>query len=171
MNRILILDDNQRFADALKDNIAEFDGYETEFVEAAYTSEEAIELARQAAENQQPFTVFLIDQNLEAEKDGIQTMKELLAIRSEADAIIFTGYDTPQEGMRAYEEGASRYLPKPFEPKELAFILKDLSRSRKVRLDEARQRRQFQVAAKIAEAVGASFKPRNYHGCSTGNLI
>lgn len=156
MNRLLILDDNRRFADALKDNIADFDNYETEFVEVTYTPTEAIELARRAAENQQPFTVFLIDQNLDADMDGIQTMKELLAIRSEADAIILTGFETPQDGMRAYEEGASRYLPKPFEPKELAFILKDLSRSRKVRLEEARQRRRFQVAARIAEAVGAS---------------
>ena len=134
MNRLLILDDSPRVADALRDNISDFDGYETEFVEVAYTSPTAIELARQMAENQQPFNVFLIDQNLGTPAiDGIQTMKELLAISPEADAIIFTGYETPQDGMRAYEEGASRYLPKPFDPKELAFILKDLFRSRNVR--------------------------------------
>lgn len=156
VNRLLILDDKQRVADALKDSISDFEGYETELVEVAYTSASAIELARQAAENQQPFTVFLVDQNLDAEMDGIQVMKELLSIRRDADAIIFTGYETPQDGIRAYEEGASRYLPKPFEPKELAFILKDLSRSRRVRLEAARQRLQFKVAKDIAEAVGAS---------------
>lgn len=162
MNRLLILDDSPRVADALRDNISDFDGYETEFVEVAYTSPTAIELARQMAENQQPFNVFLIDQNLGTPAiDGIQTMKELLAISPEADTIIFTGYETPQDGMRAYEEGASRYLPKPFEPKELAFILKDLFRSRNVRLEAARQKRQFKVAAKIAESVGASLDLEN----------
>ncbi|HRQ25221.1 MAG TPA: GAF domain-containing protein, partial [Anaerolineales bacterium] len=69
---------------------------------------------------------------------------------------IFTGYDTPEDGLRAYEAGASRYLPKPFESRELEIVLKELERSRKVRINEARQRRQFEVAAKIAEAVGAS---------------
>lgn len=156
MNRLLILDDNERFADTLKRSITGFDGYDTEFVEAATTSSAAIELAQHASEKQQPFTVFLIDQNLDAEMDGIQTMKELLAISPDADAIVFTGFETPQEGIRAYEEGASRYLPKPFEPRELEFILKELSRSRKVRLEEVRQRRQFKVATNIAEAVGAS---------------
>ncbi len=156
MNRLLILDDNERFADTLKRSISNFDEYDTEFVEAVSTSLEAIALTQRVSENKQPFTVFLIDQNLDAEMDGIQTMKELLAISPDADAIIFTGFETPQDGMRAYEEGASRYLPKPFEPRELEFILKELSRSRKVRLEEARQRRQFKVATNIAEAVGAS---------------
>ncbi|MBL8100993.1 MAG: response regulator [Anaerolineales bacterium] len=158
MNRLLVLDDNERFADTLKRSIAGFDEYDTELVEVATTPHTAIHLAQHATENKQPFTVFLIDQNLDAEMDGIQTMKELLAVSPDADAIIFTGFDTPQDGIRAYEEGASRYLPKPFEPRELGFILKELSRSRKVRLEEARQRRQFKVAASIAEAVGTSLK-------------
>jgi DNA-binding NtrC family response regulator len=156
MNRLLILDDNERFADALKRSITEFDEYDTELVETVNTSHTAIEIAKHLSENKKPFTVFLIDQNLEAEMDGIQTMKELLAISPDADTIIFTGFETPQDGMRAYEEGASRYLPKPFEPRELEFVLKELSRSRKVRLEEAHQRRHFQVATNIAEAVGAS---------------
>lgn len=156
MNRLLILDDNVRFAETLRQSINDFEEYEAGQVDVATTSQEAIDLARRSTEEMQPFNVFLIDQNLEADMDGIQTMKELAAVNSDADTIIFTGFDTPEDGLRAYEAGASRYLPKPFEAKELEFVLKELARSRKVRLDEARQRRQFKVAAKIAEAVGAS---------------
>lgn len=156
MNRLLILDDNERFADTLRRSITKFDGYELASIETSTFPNEAIQLVRTAAENQQAFSVLLIDQNLEAEIDGIQTMKEMLAIHSDADTIIFTGYDTPEDGLRAYEAGASRYLPKPFEPAELEFVLKELMRSRKVRLAEARQRQQFKIATKIAEAVGAS---------------
>jgi K+-sensing histidine kinase KdpD len=170
MNRLLILDDNERFAAALERNITGFDEYETEHVQIAVTSSMAIDFARRAAENQEPFTIFLIDQNLDAEMDGIQAMKELLAISPDADTIIFTGFETPQDGMRAYEEGASRYLPKPFEPRELAFILKDLSRSRKVRLEEARQRRQFKIAKDIAEAVGASLNLESTMDAVIGTL-
>lgn len=156
MSRLLILDDNERFAETLKRSITQFDGYESEAVEIALNSARAIELARMAAEKQQPFSVLLIDQNLEAEADGIQTMKELLAIHADADTVIFTGYDTPEDGLRAYEEGAKRYLPKPFEPRELELVLKELARSQKVRINEARQQRQFKVATEIAESVGAS---------------
>lgn len=156
MSRLLILDDNERFAETLKSNITQFEGYESETVEIAINPARAMELARIAAEKQQPFSVFLIDQNLEAETDGIQAMKELLAIHADADTVIFTGYDTPEDGLRAYEEGASRYLPKPFEPRELELVLKELARSQKVRINEALQQRQFKVATEIAEAVGAS---------------
>ena len=134
MSRILILDDNERFGETLRNSISGFDEYESETVQTVTNSELAIELVREAAELQQPFTVLLIDQNLEAEMDGIQVMKELLAIHSDADTIIFTGFDTPEDGLRAYEAGASRYLPKLFEPAELEFVLKEMMRSRKVRL-------------------------------------
>lgn len=170
MNRILILDDNERFADTLKRSISNFDEYDTELVEAVSTSLEAMTLTQRVSENKQPFTVFLIDQNLGSEMDGIQIMKELLAISPDADAIIFTGFEIPQDGMRAYEEGASRYLPKPFEPRELEFILKELSRSRKVRLEEARQRRQFKVATSIAEAVGTSLDVKTTVDAGLGTL-
>ena len=170
MNRLLILDDNERFADSLRRSITSFEGYESERVEVARTSNEAIEFAKAAAENQQPFSVLLIDQNLEAEMDGIQTMKELLTIHSDADSIIFTGYDTPEDGLRAYEAGASRYLPKPFEPAELEFVLKELMRSRKVRIGEARERERFKVATKIAEADGASLNLESTMDAVLGTL-
>lgn len=156
MNRLLILDDNERFAETLQRSISGFNDYENETVQYVTSSELAITLVKEATELQTPFNVLLIDQNLDTDMDGIQVMKEMLAIQSDADTIIFTGYDTPEDGLRAYEAGASRYLPKPFEPEELEFVLKELMRSRKVRLAEARQRQQFRIATKIAEAVGAS---------------
>lgn len=170
MNRLLILDDNERFAEVLQRSISGFDNYESETVQYVTTSEVAIELVKEATELQSPFNVLLIDQNLEAEMDGIQVMKEMLSIHSDADTIIFTGYDTPEDGLRAYEAGASRYLPKPFEPEELEFVLKELMRSRKVRLAEARQRQQFRVATKIAEAVGASLNLEDTMDAVLGTL-
>jgi DNA-binding response OmpR family regulator/nitrogen-specific signal transduction histidine kinase len=156
MNHILILDDNDQITASLKREIASFEEYETGQIETASSPREAIDLARHAAERQQAFTIFLLDQNLDAEMDGIQTMQELLMLYPDADTIIFTGYDTPEDGLRAYEAGASRYLPKPFESRELEFVLKELARSQQVKINETRQRHQFEVATKIAEAVGAN---------------
>lgn len=156
MNRLLILDDNEHFADTLERSVVMFDGYEVEHIKVCTTPEVAIQLAREAAEQKRPFTTLLIDQNLGASIDGIQAMQEMLSIHSDADSIIFTGYDTPEDGLRAYEAGASRYLPKPFRSAELEFVLKELTRSRKFRIDAARRTRQFRVATRITEAAGTS---------------
>lgn len=161
MNKILILDDNERFADSLCRNIHNIEGYEIEDIETVTTPAAAIDLARQAIKQKQPYSVLLIDQNLNANIDGIQTMQEILITHPDADTIIFTGYDTPEDGLRAYEAGASRYLPKPFESRELELVLKELARSQKVRINEARQQRQFKVATEIAEAVGVSLNLEN----------
>ncbi|MBV5350058.1 hypothetical protein JZU71_02545, partial [bacterium] len=63
--------------------------------------------------------------------DGIDTMKELLAICPDSDAVIFTGFDNSEDGIRAYDAGASRYLSKTAESRELIFVLNDLARSRR----------------------------------------
>lgn len=156
MNNILILDDNEQITLSLKQEISEFEDYETGQIETVTSPQEAIALAHRAAEQEMFFNVFLLDQNLDTDMDGIQTMQELLTFHQDADTIIFTGYDTPEDGLRAYKAGASRYLPKPFDSQELEFVLKELARSQKVRISENRQRRQFEVATKITEAVGTS---------------
>lgn len=156
MNNLLILDDNEQITARLKQEISEFETYETGQIEAVTSPQDAIILAHRAAEQSKFFNVFLLDQNLDTDMDGIQTMQELLTIHPNADTIIFTGYDTPEDGLRAYKAGASRYLPKPFDSRELEFVLRELERSQEVRINEARQRRQFEVATKITEAVGAS---------------
>lgn len=156
MNRLLILDDNERFAESLRRSVLMFEGYELEFIEISTVPKTAIQMVREASEQKRPFTVLLIDQHLDSNLDGIETMQEMLGIHSDADTIIFTGYDTPEDGLRAYEAGASRYLPKPFKSAELEFVLKELMRSRKVRIDAARRTRQFRVATHITEAAGTS---------------
>ena len=170
MNNILILDDHKNFAEALKHDIYEFEDYQVGKIETTCTPIEAITLANRAAKEQQPFNVLLLDQNLDEEMDGIQVMGELLDIYADADAVIFTGYDTPEDGVRAYKAGASRYIPKPFESKELEFILKELNRSRIVRLAEAHQRRRFKIATSIAEAVGASLSLESTMDAILGTL-
>ena len=64
MNKILILDDNERFADSLRRNILNIEGYDIEGIETVVTPAAAIDLARQAVEQKQPYSVLLIDQNL-----------------------------------------------------------------------------------------------------------
>jgi DNA-binding response OmpR family regulator len=131
MHRILILDDDKNFAKYLGRIVADFDKSEISSVDLSFSSDQALTLTKLAAQLGNPYTILLVDQRLGAGMDGIDVMKELLAIRPSSDAIIFTGFDNPEDGIRAYDAGASRYLSKTSESRELIFVLNDLARSRR----------------------------------------
>jgi ActR/RegA family two-component response regulator len=113
MCRVLILDDDKRFAESLKPVVDHFEDNGTTTSELASTLDEALRLAKTAVQTGQPYTVFLIDQRLGAGKDGIEAMEELRKVSPNSSAIIFTGIEDPEVGIRAYRAGAFRYLTKP----------------------------------------------------------
>src|SRR5512147_378938 len=130
MCRILILDDDVHFAETLRPVVNRFEDNDATITDIASTLDEALELAKTAVQTGQPYNVFLVDQRLDAGKDGIEAMGDLRKVSPSSAAIIFTGIDDPEVGIRAYEAGAFRYLTKPIEPRELTFVLNALMRSR-----------------------------------------
>lgn len=131
MCRVLILDDDKRFAESLKPVVDHFEDNGTTTSELASTLDEALGLAKAAVQTGQPYTVFLVDQRLGAGKNGIEAMDELKKVSPNSSAIIFTGIEDPEVGIRAYRAGAFRYLTKPIEVEELTFVLNALMRSRR----------------------------------------
>jgi DNA-binding response OmpR family regulator len=129
--RVLILDDDVRFAESLRPVVKHFDDNEITSTDIAFTLDDALDLAKTAVQIGQPYTVFLVDQRLGPGKDGIAAMGDLRNVSPSSDAIIFTGIDDPEIGIRAYEAGAFRYLTKPIEVKELEFVLHALMQSRR----------------------------------------
>lgn len=154
MHRILILDDDQYMAQSLKQSVQAFDEYEKTEIDLAVTPGEALDHTKLASQSGRSYTMFLIDQRLGQGKDGIDTMKELLEVSSDSDVIILNGFDNSEDRIRAYEAGAKRYLSKTSELKEILFVLRDVAQSRRKKIVEIRQRRQFKVAKEIAETVG-----------------
>ena len=128
MCRVLILDDDPFFAETIKLILEEAEEAESK---VSTSFEDAQQLVIKAVKRGKPFEVFLIDQRLGPGKDGIEAMQELRAISPDSDAIIFTGIEDTENGVRAYEAGAFRYLSKPFENRELLFLLKALKQWRK----------------------------------------
>jgi len=137
MCRVLILDDEIYFAETLK-LILEQEKEARSTI--SITCEDACRQARQAVRRGKPFEVFFIDQRLGPGKDGIEVMQELRAISPDSDAIIFTGADDLESGVRAYEAGAFRYLPKLFDRRELLFLLKSLKQYRRERREHGWQK-------------------------------
>jgi GAF domain-containing protein/CheY-like chemotaxis protein len=128
MCRVLIIDDEQFSAETIKIILEDAGEAKADF---ATSFEGARELVKQSIKANKPYEVFLIDQRLGPGKDGIEVMQELRAINPDSDAIIFTGIEDTENGVRAYEAGAFRYLSKPFENRELLFLLKALKQWRK----------------------------------------
>ena len=56
-------------------------------------------------------------------KDGIQVLEELKIIDPDCVAVVITGYGTIQSAVEAMKHGAYDFLPKPFTPDELRFIV------------------------------------------------
>ncbi|MBI5823482.1 MAG: GAF domain-containing protein [Chloroflexi bacterium] len=133
MCRVLILDDDKRYAESLKPVVDEFEGNGT-VTDTASTLNEALGCAQQAVLCGQPYTVFIIDQRLGPGKDGIEAMQDLQNASPDSDAIILTGIGDHEVGKRAYQAGAFRYLAKPVEEEELTFVLNSLMQSRREKL-------------------------------------
>ncbi|MFL5803519.1 MAG: GAF domain-containing protein [Roseiflexaceae bacterium] len=123
---VLILDDDDLFCRTLADSLGR--NQELSFVvETATTEAAARQIVNVAA---RPFDVFLIDQRLGPGKDGIAVLRELRQLSPTTEAIIFTGVDDTDAGLRAYQAGAHRYLIKPFDTHELVWILRSLRKWR-----------------------------------------
>jgi GAF domain-containing protein/DNA-binding response OmpR family regulator len=128
MCRVLIIDDEEFSAETIKMVLEEAGEAQADY---ATTYQDARELVQQSLKPNKPYEVFLIDLRLGPGKDGIEFMQELRAASPDTDAIIFTGIEDHINGVRAYEAGAFRYLSKPFENRELLFLLKSLKQWRK----------------------------------------
>jgi GAF domain-containing protein len=131
MIRVLILDDDALFCQTLADSLRRNQEPTFEVIET--TTAEAAQ--REVGAAPQPFDVFLIDQRLGPGADGIDVFQALRCTSPDTEAIIFTGIDDPDTGLRAYQYGAYRYLPKPFDTRELIWILRSLCKWRDTRYE------------------------------------
>jgi DNA-binding NtrC family response regulator len=107
MRRILVVDDDHRAGDALREILAA-QGWE---VETEQTPEEAIEAFGRAR-----FDLVISDINLEAAQTGL----DLLArFRVQCPVILITGFGTLESAVKASQEGAWDLISKPFKVKDV----------------------------------------------------
>ncbi len=146
---LLILDDDRLFCDTLKDVLMRSPNKAGFSIEACQEVSEAIDKVRATVEKRKPFDIMLIDQRLSYDTDGIEIMKELRKMSPDSDVIIFTGYGDMEGGQCAYAAGAFRYLQKPFQLKELLFVIESLIEWRRVQ----KERNHLRVLNEIGRRV------------------
>lgn len=131
MVRILILDDDPLFGQTLRDRLRRKRPFPCEIVYVE-TAETAV---AQVQNSDEPFHIFLIDQRLGPGPDGIAVMEQLGGLNPQADAIIFTGLNDLESGLRAIQAGAYRFLTKPFDTEELIWILRTVVEHQRMRYE------------------------------------
>lgn len=113
---ILVVDDEHIMRESLSDWLRD-DGYS---VETAESGSKALSILGSADWN-----VILVDLKMPG-MDGIQLMREIKKTKPTIPVIIMTAYATVDTAVKAMREGAYDYLVKPFDPEEMALIIRKL---------------------------------------------
>jgi len=102
--RVLVVDDNQVIQDILKQFLGR--GYTVEVVSNA-------SLALASVVQKNPDAI-LLDVRMPG-VDGISLLKSLRDMGVQTPIFVMTGYDSTHVALEALENGATGYLPKPFD--------------------------------------------------------
>ncbi len=159
MHRILLIDDDELLAPPLAAYLQRFD------MQLESATRPSVGLARLRAES---FDAAILDVML-PEMDGFELCR---AIRKDSDVpiIMLTARGEVMDRIVGLELGADDYLPKPFEPRELAVRLQTiLRRARSAPTQDAQQlafdglqidlaRRQVQRLGQPVELTGTEFE-------------
>ncbi|TMA08680.1 MAG: response regulator [Deltaproteobacteria bacterium] len=113
---ILVVDDEQNFLELLI-RILGKRGFE---VKTALSGTEALRLLEQDS-----FDLALLDIRM-GPINGIQLLEEIKGRKPRIKAIMMTAYPTIETRMQAFEKGASAYLTKPVDLKELVDTMNSL---------------------------------------------
>ena len=122
--RILVMDDESGVREIVKSMLEEF-GYSADCVE---NGAEAIELYRQMKLLGRPFSAVILDLTIPGGAGGKDVIKKLLEVDPEVKAVVSSGYsnDPVMANFRHY--GFKAVLKKPFLPREMNSVLRDLLR-------------------------------------------
>jgi DNA-binding response OmpR family regulator len=116
MSRILVVEDEEHIADALRFNL-EAEGHDAL---VARNGEQALALI---LDEGREFDALVLDVMLPG-KDGFAVASELRAAGRYVPILMLTARGRPEDVLRGFESGADDYLPKPF---ELAILLARLN--------------------------------------------
>ena len=144
--RILIVDDELIVRDSLSKWFRE-EGYE---IGAAESASEA--LTRMAESR---WDIALVDIKMPG-TDGIELQRRLREIDPELIVIIITGYASVETAVQALKNGAYDYVTKPFDPDDIAHVVRNAIEQRRTRQENVRLRETVAEIAHPPELLGQS---------------
>jgi len=125
---LLIVDDEESIRIPLADHLRTACHYD---VDTAGDGREALKLIDDLHGHHD---VALVDQVLEGGMNGLELLREIKAKYPEIQVIVFTGWGMKQEeGSEILNQGAYRYIAKPFNLEELALTIRFAAEQRQIR--------------------------------------
>jgi DNA-binding NtrC family response regulator len=143
--RILIVDDETVVRDSLGKWFEE-EGYEVET--AASAREALLKLPRER------WDLALLDIKMPG-MDGLELQRKIREVDPEILVVIMTGYASVETAVQALKDGAYDYITKPFDPDDLAHVIRKALEHRQVKR-EVVQLRQTLEETQAAELIGES---------------
>ena len=144
--RILIVDDEQIVRESLTNWLKE----ESYQVEAAENGIQALEKIRQA-----PFQVVLLDLKMPG-MDGLQVLMEVKKEFPDIEVIIMTAYGSVNTAVEAIKSGAYDYIVKPFDPEEVALLIKKILEHKNLILENILLRQKLEDKYEFEDLIGKS---------------
>ncbi len=142
---ILIVDDESVVRDSLGKWFEE-EGYT---VDTASSAREALlKLPRQR------WDLAVVDIKMPG-MDGLDLQRKIREIDPEISIVIMTGYASVETAVRALKEGAYDYITKPFDPDDLAHLIRKALEHRRMKEENTRLRQSLEVAQAV-DLVGRS---------------
>ncbi|MFL2876202.1 MAG: response regulator transcription factor [Candidatus Pelagibacter sp.] len=123
MNHILIVDDDDRIRDLLKDYLSE-NNYIVSTAENANQAKERLEYLK--------FDIIILDVMMPGQS-GYELTKEIKK-QINVPIILLTAKGEVENRIKGLELGADDYIGKPFEPKELLLRIKNIIKNKKINL-------------------------------------
>jgi len=143
---ILIVDDEPVVRDSLGKWLRE-EGYEVG------TAENATEALKRLVD--QRWDLALVDIKMPG-TDGIELQRRFREIDPDLVVIIITGYASVETAVQALKQGAYDYVTKPFDPDDIAHLVRNAITHRRTQRENIRLREAVVAAALPTELVGKS---------------
>lgn len=152
--RILIVDDEAVVRDSLKSWFVD-DGYT---VDTAEGGKAALSLAER-----QNYDLALLDIKMPG-MDGIELQKRLRKAQPELTVIIMTAYASVNTAIEALKDGAYDYILKPFDPDQLAALVRNVSERQTLTKASKQLERRVDEEGSEIQLIGESKEIEDIHG-------
>ncbi|HEY4681614.1 MAG TPA: sigma-54 dependent transcriptional regulator [Candidatus Acidoferrales bacterium] len=143
---ILVVDDELIVRDSLSKWFHE-EGYATE--SAASGREALLKIQERSCD------VVLVDIKMPG-MDGLELQRKIHEIDPNIVVIIMTGYASVETAVQALKAGAFDYIMKPFDPDDLATVVRNGLEQRRVKMENIRLREKIEEIVQPADIVGKS---------------
>jgi DNA-binding NtrC family response regulator len=148
--KILVVDDEEIVLLSCERVLTE-EGYE---VRTLLSGREALALL-----GEETFDLALVDLKMPG-IGGIELLQAMKRDYPDIAVIMITGYSTVESAVEAMKSGAADYLPKPFTPDQLTFIVKKTLDARSLMMENLYLRNELQGKYRFENIIGSSKKMR-----------